>query len=62
MIDFCFNANNQRSQLVACADNKMALASIASWAHSRNKESKAASKAGGAARNVRDKARLPALP
>lgn len=68
MIDFCFIANSQMSQSVACADNKMMLASIASWAYSRNKQSKAASKADGAARTVGDKAAchasnsVPCLP
>lgn len=38
----------------------MMLASIASWAYSRNEQSKAASKADGAARIVRDKAACPA--
>lgn len=60
MTDLCFIANNHMSQLVACADNEVVLASVATWAHSKNEQSKAANKADGAARTVRDKAACPA--
>lgn len=60
MTDFCFIANNQMSQSVACAVNKVMSASIANWAYSKNEQSKAASKADAAGRTVRDKAACPA--